>query len=180
MTNLEKRLVKRLGHRLYKRKCHLYTWKGVSAWPSSCPDWILPLKVDWVVSFVGKERSEGTLGWSSIPAWLIRKKSRLGCFVCRERKIRRKIGLGLKDQSRNPMESAHVWYTLIFLCSGSEHKSEHWVYPLLEHFCVLILNIYLFCSAIQKCSDSEHKTVHQVYLLLEHFCVHLIRCSHKN
>ncbi len=25
---------------LYKRKCRLYTWKGVSAWPSSCPDCI--------------------------------------------------------------------------------------------------------------------------------------------
>ncbi len=26
MTSLEKRLVKRLEHRLYKRKCRLYTW----------------------------------------------------------------------------------------------------------------------------------------------------------
>ncbi len=31
ISDLEKRLVKRLEHRLYKRKCRLYTWKGASA-----------------------------------------------------------------------------------------------------------------------------------------------------
>ena len=33
-------------------------------------------------------------------------------------------------------------HTLKFLCSGSEHKSEHWVYPLLEHFCVHFRSVH--------------------------------------
>ncbi len=32
----------KMEHRLYKQKCHLYWWKGVSAWPSSeCSEWLV-------------------------------------------------------------------------------------------------------------------------------------------
>ena len=37
-------LIMRMGYRLYKQKCRLYTFKGVCTWVSSCPDcseWLL-------------------------------------------------------------------------------------------------------------------------------------------
>ncbi len=37
-----------------------------------------------------------------------------------------------------------------FLCSGSEHNSEHWVYPLLEHFCVHFRSVVQFSLWIWK------------------------------
>ena len=38
-------MVKRLECRLSKRKCRLYTWKGICAWLSSCPDCNMPTQL---------------------------------------------------------------------------------------------------------------------------------------